>query len=90
MGLLTSIEVQLGLGDRVTDTVTVYRSRSKVLTQRWYWRRVATNGKKLSRSSEGYRDKSHAVVLAMRCNEKKVGDLQVEGGLADVTITELL
>lgn len=62
------LDLDLDFGPSTTDVVEVYRSRSVLRSQRWYWRRSAQNGKRLSRSSEGYRSQDHAVRMCLRCN----------------------
>lgn len=81
------IQVNFNFGTPETDTVIVYRSKSIIRSERWYWRRSANNGKKLSRSSEGYRSKSFCVAMAIRCNpDKNLNTINVEGGIADVDL----
>lgn len=82
-----TIQINFDYGTPETDTVIVYRSKSVLRSQRWYWRRSANGGKKLSRSSEGYTDKSFCVGMALRCNpDKNLTTMRVDGGIADVDI----
>lgn len=42
----------------------VYRTRSLRRSQRWAWRLVASNGRTIATSGEGYANRLDAVVLA--------------------------
>lgn len=50
---------------RETDRVEVFRGDDGD----WYWRRIATNGEELSRSSEGYQEQGEAVHMAGTVNK---------------------
>lgn len=50
------------------DEVEIYASRSLNLKQKWRWRRTSPNGRRLSKSSEGYYDYLHCVDMANHCN----------------------
>lgn len=49
-----------------TATLTVYRSRSLIRSQRWAWRLVAANGRTIATSGEGYRDRNEARLMGVR------------------------
>jgi hypothetical protein len=52
---------------QLTATVTVYRSRSLLRGQRWWWRLTSDrNGQVLATSAEGYHDKAQAHRMAWR------------------------
>jgi len=59
----------------MADRVTVRRAKDGG----WYWRRVAPNGEELSRSSETYVHRYHALDQAIRLNPDCVVDIEPGG-----------
>ena len=47
-----------------TLTVTIFRSRSKLLKQVWRWKAETDNGRNVGNSGEGYRDRFNAIDMA--------------------------
>lgn len=58
--------------------LVIYRRRLARPSQRWRWRLVANNGRKLANGGEGYTDRTACELQAMKVVTGAYGDVQVE------------
>ena len=47
-------------------SLVIYKTRSLRRSQRWAWRLVASNGRTIATSGEGYANRSEAVEMAVK------------------------
>lgn len=75
----------MNLGPCEGDTCLVYASRTRGSILKWHWKRVSPTGERLSRSSQGYRDKGEALSVCLRCNPDLTRVTPLSNGQVSIT-----